>query len=76
MSLSMNRVQVLVHPEEQHLLGLRRGGGAGGAEGAIAPPNISVGEQRSPNISQALFCIYRTAKEYYLCLLWGTDSKR
>ena len=53
-----------------------RGGGAGGAGGAIAPPNISLGEQRSPNSSQAIFCIYRTAKLQYLCLLWGTDSKR
>ena len=55
---------------------LHRGGGAGGAGGAIAPPNISVGEQRSPNFAQALFCIYRTAKEHYLWSLRGTDSKR
>ena len=42
-----------------------RGSGAGGTGGATAPPNISVGEQRSPNFAQALFCIYRTAKKYY-----------
>ena len=35
-----------------------RGGGTRGARGAIAPPNISVGKQRSLYFSQALFCIY------------------
>ena len=34
-----------------------------------SPYYISVGEQRSPYISQAIFCMYRTVKEHYSCLL-------
>ena len=35
-----------------------RGSGGGGAVGAMAPPNISVGEQRSTNISHAGSILY------------------
>ena len=41
-----------------------RGGGAGGA---IAPSNISVGKQRSPNFSQAIFCIEQPKSVIYAC---------
>ena len=39
------------------------------SKGSNCSPKYISEEQRSPNILQALFCIYRIAKEYYLCLL-------
>ena len=45
---------------------VNQGGGARGAGGAIALSNISLREQHSANISQALFCTYTTVNKHYI----------
>ena len=59
-----------VHDYIQHKLIQYRGGGTGEEGGAIASPNISVGEQHSPMISQALFCMYTEQPKSMIYASW------